>query len=140
MKKQIFRLAALLMLTAVVITGCKKYEEGPSISLLSKKSRLAGDWKIEQVLVNGSDQTSAYNLLAGSNYVMSISKDGTYKVTGNWTDDGTWKFSSDKTQLISKSNTAGSTENTTTITKLKSKELWTKETENGTTTEMHYKQ
>ena len=45
-----------------------------------------------------------------------------------------------KTQIITKSNSTGSTENTSTITKLKNKELWIKETSNGVTTEVHYKQ
>lgn len=140
MKKQILRSVAVFALLAVIFTGCKKYEEGPSFTLLSKKSRLAGDWKIESVTVNGTDYTSAYNTLVGSSFVMSIKKDGTYTIGGNFTDNGTWVFSSDKTQLISTSSSTGSTAQTVTILKLKSKELWTKEVENGTTTEVHYKQ
>ncbi|HOE03689.1 MAG TPA: hypothetical protein PLZ52_00600 [Bacteroidales bacterium] len=41
---------------AFVFSSCQPYEEGPSISLLSKKSRLAGEWTVTEILNNGTAQ------------------------------------------------------------------------------------
>ena len=129
------------MVAAVSFTGCKKYEDGPALTLLTKKMRVTGDWKIEQVLVNNVDQTSAFTSFAGANYMVSIKKDGTYTISGNWTDNGTWKFSDDKSEFITLSSQTGSTEDHETILKLKNKEFWLKSTDSsGNTTEVHYAQ
>ena len=41
-------LVAILAL-GVQLTSCKKYEDGPAISLKSKNKRLVGDWELEKL-------------------------------------------------------------------------------------------
>lgn len=38
--------------------GCKKYPDGPAISLRSKTSRISGEWDVEYFSINGYDSTS----------------------------------------------------------------------------------
>lgn len=129
---------ALVVLT-FIFTGCNKYQDGPKFSLLTKKARLTGDWKIDKVTYNGNDVTSSYNTLLGANYQLDIEKDGNYKTTGNFPDSGKWKFGEDKDDVYFTSNTAGSTEDAERILRLKSKELWLRHTaSNGDVTIVHY--
>ena len=124
---------AILFAGALVTTSCSKYEDGPKLSLLTKKSRLCGDWKIQSVSYtpNGgseTDITSFVNSAVGSAYEFQIEKDGNYKQTGNVNESGTWKFGEDKDDVTFTPSTAGSTADTYRILRLKSKELWLKET------------
>ena len=57
MKKHLITLAALLFLCA---PACKKYDEGPALSLRSKKSRIANKWKVDKLFKNGVDSTKYY--------------------------------------------------------------------------------
>lgn len=123
-------LAGLLVLASVafVMPSCKKYEDGPTVSLLTKKSRLCGEWVIDKYYVNDVDQTSLYMTLVGNNFVWEIEKDGTYKQSGNGTDNGTWELGEDKDDVRFQSSAANSTEVSYRILRLKSKELWLKYT------------
>lgn len=47
------RLSVLIVLSLIIISGCKKYEEGPLISLRSKKERLANTWILDKATLNG---------------------------------------------------------------------------------------
>lgn len=53
MKKLIFYLAVVLLAFA----GCKKYEEGPALSLRSKEKRLCQEWDEQKNLLNGEDNS-----------------------------------------------------------------------------------
>jgi hypothetical protein len=109
---------ALAGATALAVNSCGKYEEGPKFSLLSKKSRVAGDWNVKSV---GSQVlTSGYGLN------MTFDKDGSMKYTytygsTSYSYAGTWDFSSDKENLII--NVDGGID-TLEIKKLKNKEMW----------------
>lgn len=92
-------LVAMLALTAVV-SSCSKYDEGPKFTLLTAKMRVTGNWEMIKVTYNGSDITS-FN----PKTKLDIVKDGSYTKTytsGSFsiTETGTWKFNSDKTDLI----------------------------------------
>jgi hypothetical protein len=45
----------LLGIIALLLATCKKYEEGPLISLRTVKNRIYGKWKIEEYFINGVD-------------------------------------------------------------------------------------
>jgi len=47
----------LLVFFACIFSTCKKYSEGPSISLRSKNQRVVGVWDIKKYLVDGADST-----------------------------------------------------------------------------------
>jgi hypothetical protein len=79
-------------------SSCGKYEDGPGFSLLSKKSRIVGDWEVKSL---GSTVLNAeYGI------DMSFEKNGsmlftyTYVGSGNETYTGSWDFASDKENLI----------------------------------------
>ena len=115
---------------AAAISSCKKYENGPAISLQSRKARVANTWVIEKATEKGDDVTSSYD-----QYTLTLAKDGdaTLKAVyalGDFTfdveTDGTWNFKSDDEELALdfENNMA---DNTYQILKLKDKEMWLRE-------------
>src|ERR1051326_8081433 len=127
MKKAIKITLGLAVMAMVEMTACSKYPEGPKLSLRSKTSRLAGDWKLSKYLKNGTDITSQV-LGSGDMMTVSITKDGKWTssyTSGSFTftSNGTWEFVEKKEKL--KMVTDGSTDtdgDTTTIVKLKRSE------------------
>jgi len=77
MKKQLFNLSLILALT-VLFTACGKYEDGPAFSLLTKKMRITGEWKIEKMFKNDTEQQLSAD---AQNSSMLIEGDGTGKMT-----------------------------------------------------------
>jgi hypothetical protein len=66
--------SALIVLFA--FASCGKYEEGPALSLLTKKARISGEWEIEKLIVDGeqSDESSIFDAMT-----FVLEKDGTGK-------------------------------------------------------------
>jgi hypothetical protein len=134
-------LIAVVMTLGIAISfdSCKKYEEGPAVSLLTKKARLSGEWTVEKYLYNEQDQTSLFTGLVGASYVWEIEKDGSFKETGNVNTSGTWSLGEDKDDITF--TPANGTAVTYRILKLKSKELWLRHTEsNGDIEKLYLKQ
>ena len=129
MKKLNFLLRAAIAATLVLGAGsCKKYDEGPALSLKSKKSRVANEWKIEYAydFKDGEDETADY---FGETW--EFSKDGEWleRENGSIDKSGTWEFVSDKETLkIVRTGTGSSTDHYD-ILKLKEKEMWLKDDE-----------
>jgi len=80
--------------TAVVIfnlTSCK-YEDGPSISLRTKKARLTGEWEVQfidgqGVTGDGNEFTLEFEKDGGLNYNVTYSYygySGSYSYKGEW--------------------------------------------------------
>lgn len=99
---KLFRIGAfaLLALMAVAVTSCSKYEEGPKLTLLTKKARITGEWTLSNVEVNGTSQD-----ISGYTVNVTIEKDGSYMYkwsSGGFSvqESGTWSFSDDKVSLI----------------------------------------
>lgn len=136
----------------ILFEGCKKYPEGPAISLRSKKERVANTWKLDQLKSHGVDSTAYYtNIL--KDYTVSLTKSGSYTISyyvavpnfGNVTntESGDWSFSSGKEDLkiTPKSITFGSVPSPSVlqILKLYEKELWLRTIDaNGTDKEYHF--
>lgn len=144
MKKIVTISLAVLLIGGVALTSCGKYEEGPALSLMSKKARVAGTWEVEAYFENGVDKTSDYRQGVSSETIV-YEKDGTYTSSyttpiGTFNDAGTWEFINDKLEIKSQSNTSGSDPDTAVIVRLKNKEMWMKEKTPGSTqTEVHYR-
>ncbi len=132
---------ALAAITLIVLTpSCSKYAEGSKFTLLTKKARLTGEWVIESVTYNGTDQTSIYTTAVGANYVLEIEKDGGYRTEGLSPDTGKWELGEDKDDIFITSDQVGSTQVTFRIVRLASKELWLKQTQtNGDIIQINYK-
>jgi len=124
--KRIITLVVLAVFILIGTSSCKKYEEGPMISLRTKTQRLAGEWKLDKATQDGVDITNSLPELK-----MTIEKDGAYVLTNNATDfPGSWSFDSKKEHVLFKQD-GSNTEDKYKIIRLKHKELWL-DTEVGT--------
>lgn len=144
MKKITALSIAALVLGGIAFTACKKYEDGPGLTVLTKTQRVAGTWELEAYLENGVDKTTDYRQFVTSE-TNEFTKDGAYTMSANTilgtvNDAGTWEFINDKLEIKTQSNTAGADPDTMVILKLKSKEMWvTEKTPGSTVEEYHYR-
>lgn len=130
-------------ITLFILSSCKKYPDGPSISLISKTERLSNSWKIAQALENDLDKTSDYQF-AFTDYNLIIEEDGdysfSYKALGILpvSETGKWSFNDDKTKVIFDPSSNNNTNNEWKILKLMEEEVWLIDEENnGNTLELH---
>jgi hypothetical protein len=80
------------------ISSCRKFPEGPDISLRSKKARLVNKWKVEKVTVNGVDHTLSF---LKANHTETYGKDGSfYMHTLGGGRTGEWEWQNGKTEVI----------------------------------------
>jgi hypothetical protein len=133
MKTKVIFFAILLGTTPLLLlNSCKKYEEGPSISLRSKTERVANTWKIENYKINGTDFTSLV-----SEYTETFTKSGTYSyswgLASGW---GNWSFQNDKTE-IKLNGSEAHTSRTLFIKKLEEKSFWYTFVDDNDTYEVH---
>lgn len=146
------RLLALfcIITSLMLLTECKKYPEGPSISLRSKKARITNIWKVSKYLENNVDLTTNFNNTF-SNFSFVTSKDEEYKIIRvlnvfttlvTTTEFGNWSLSSNKKtlNLIPVSISAGLVPSSSSwqILKLFEKEMWLRNIDsNGKIIEYH---
>lgn len=116
--KKVFNFTLIIaFVLAIAFTGCKKYDNGPSFSLMSKKARVAGTWKFKSVIYDGTDETEGW---VGVEW--KFSKDGDFKfIEDGFVDLGTWDFASDKEEI---DLTWGGDTYRSTIKRLTNKEMW----------------
>ena len=144
MKKLSILFAAFAVLFLV---SCGKYEDGPSFSLLSKKSRVVGEWYYEGIYIDGEEVTTPEDLVGFSS---TFERNGEYLDmavdAGNpIVNVGTWDFANDKeelaitTQYVDWNNTLVYNTINYKILRLTNKELWYSITANGSEYEVHLK-
>lgn len=138
MKKSIFYSAFAVLSLVFVLASCNKYEEGANFSLLSAKARLVNTWHLQKTTVTSGGFSSEST---SDNVTVEIKKDGTYSSSGTYfgftfTDNGTWEFNSDKTQVLMTNSNGDVTSST--IIKLKNKELTLENVDGSTTTRSEY--
>ncbi|HEX8547064.1 MAG TPA: hypothetical protein VF691_08900 [Cytophagaceae bacterium] len=130
----------LLIVITSLFSACRKYDEGPAISVRSRKERIANNWKIDKAYSNGNDVTQYYTA-----YDLEFTKGGDAKLIANFNiggtvfsfdSKGTWSFedNDEKLRLDLENNLADKTYN---ILKLEEKELWLKTV--GGEDELHLK-
>lgn len=132
-----------ILLAAVITLSSCKYEDGPKLSLRSKKARAVNTWYIDKMYEEGVDKTDAYKNMY-VNYKLEIKDDNNYTINyrpfniGEYNEKGTWKFSGDKQNIIfTPANTTQ--ENSFKILRLKNNEAWVKNTIDGKQVEWHLK-
>ncbi len=91
----------LIALVAILVSNCKKYEEGPAFTLLTKKARISNTWELDKYYENGVDKTNDaktafkdFKLIIDKNnmkYSKSFSAFGLLA----YGETGSWKFTSD---------------------------------------------
>ena len=93
---------------AIGLSGCKKYEDGPYFSLLTKKQRLTGDWEATKLISDGVNMINQ-----GVDVEIEFDNDGDFqlKAKNTYTDyygqsytetnnlKGEWEFSNDKEEI-----------------------------------------
>ena len=128
--RKIIILLVLAVLFSINFISCKKYEDGPTISLRSKTQRLVNSWQLEKYYLNGVESTSS---LLISGYREEYTKGGSYnrsyvdKDGDFFSEIGDWDFDDKKDnieikgvssiELSSQNSTVTNTRNT--ILKLK---------------------
>lgn len=104
--------------TAMLFSSCGKYDEGPSFSLLTKKSRIVGEWKVDEMYINDTlvdfeELYAALFSLSGITVsdiamVTTLEKDGTgmssikytvLGVDGSQDSNIKWEFDDEKENL-----------------------------------------
>ncbi len=97
------KLLLSIILLCLLAGSCRKYEEGPDISFISKKNRLFGYWNMQKWKENHVEQTVQLQF----QHKFGFAKDGSYYYsfydppsgyTINFT--GTWEFRHQKKQLV----------------------------------------
>jgi hypothetical protein len=119
----------LLGISQLSLVSCKKYEEGPVISLRPKEERVANTWRAQRVTQNGKDKTGDYSSL-----IFTFTKEGTYTYSipaWNAHFSGTWRFDGDKEAIITRANSAFATDDIYNILKLKEDEMWVYDVNDG---------
>lgn len=130
MTKTSIILLAAAVIGGTALEGCKKYEEGPTISLRSRKERVANTWKVEKYIVNNQDQTAEFTT-DNPNYQLVLDKEGKASLNAGGFSGiatGTWALINKDEEIVFTLTALGITQTTTsTILKLKEKELWLKD-------------
>lgn len=121
------KISVALVAMALIIPSCKKYDDGPSLSLRSKKARIANTWKIETATRDNKNVSDEYD-----DFTLDLTKSGgatltyTYFFAGstfNISTSGTWDLINDKDDLRLDFD-ANDSDVTYRILRLKEKELW----------------
>jgi len=121
---------------ALMFSSCGKYEEGPALSLRTKKARIAGIWKYDKILDNGVEQTlDAGDLLEE----FEVTKDGKYqrRAANVIIEKGSWNFG-DKKETIEITPEGSPLKIVFTILRLTNKEFWCSFTFGNDVDEFHY--
>lgn len=115
------------VITTIALSSCNKYEDGPIVSLKSKKARVENTWVVAEATNEGNDVTSTYDRFE---LYLSIDGDATLEAEYQLGDiqvttstDGTWSFNNNKEDLILDYENDDADEEYQ-ILKLSSDELW----------------
>ena len=116
------KLAVIILFTGLMLFGiqsCKKYSDGPMISLNSRTERVANTWKVDNYKINGNDYTSLV-----SNYTETYTTGGDYSFQwGIISGTGKWAFQNNDAEIRITGIDNQSSE-TLYIQKLEEKQLW----------------
>jgi hypothetical protein len=114
--------------------SCKKYSEGPLLSLRSREARLINSWVCAKVMVNNQESTPFY-----SKYSYAINANNSYTENNGYTVvNGTWALTSNDDSLIVTFNN-NQVLHRFKIMRLKNRSLWLVEDRNTSTYEWHLK-
>ena len=140
MKKVTFALSAAFLL-AVVLSSCKKYEEGPALSFRTKDARVVNDWDVKYALEDGKDKTFLYK-----DFTINFTEDGRFVATNIASDSSTveqsgfWDLVDNKEdiRLIYTDPPIPDDRITYDILKLKDDEFWIREITDSSTWEWRF--
>ena len=140
--KQIVFYILLSTISTILLISCKKYPDGPGISVISKKERLSNVWHLASYFENGVDKTTDFNN-AFQNAVITINKTGDYslkyKAWGliNYSESGTWRITNKNANFETNPTSGSGSVGSHRILRLKEQELWYEDTDANGTKEYH---
>ncbi len=106
-------------LTIPTIQSCKKYPDGPMISLRTRTERVANTWKVDNYKRNGTDYTSTMG-----GYTETFTKDGNYSYSWHILGGtGKWAFQNNDKE-IALTGLNNQSNYTIVILKLEEKQFW----------------
>lgn len=123
-----------MILLVLGFFSCTKYEDGPSLSLVSKKKRVANSWRIDQYLLNDVDRTYDYRtIVTRENYTFFTGGSWQYTEASTWSwakayDTGHWNLISNKEHLEMISDDPHVPYREFQVLRLTSDEMWLKRT------------
>ena len=87
---RLFKQTILAGVVMTLLLGCKKYQEGPILSLKTKSGRVINKWKIEQgdTLYWGLTPIYSMEFKKNGDYILEVPKDSVNSLYIN----GTWQF------------------------------------------------
>jgi len=142
MKKNILIFIILYFISSFFLS-CNKYEDGPAISLLSAKKRLAGTYNLEQQLID-DEEITIYDM-----ETVTYDKNGNGKRTiklaigTTYVSEFEWEFDKKKEHLRDREKGLDGTWGEWTpykkILRLTKKELWLLDSTSKEIIEYHYK-
>ncbi len=132
--KYIFIISIIFIITYCI--SCSKYDEGPDISLRSKKDRIVNTWKLDKGYLNNEEvilfaNNNSIEFKKGGDYILKIDTSSTSDTTYY----GTWQFNNTKEYVIIDFS---GIKDTLRISKLKKDELWIYEYISIGKLDMHY--
>ncbi len=122
--------ALAIGLSALIITSCNKYDDGPAISLKSRTERVANTWEVEEAMNDGNDVSSDFD-----QYQLTMLSDGDATLVALYSigdlsfefeTDGTWEFQ-DNQEKIFLDFENDDADRTFVILRLMEDELWLRE-------------
>ena len=109
---------AVFVASIGIVSSCSKYEDGPKLTLRTKKARLVGKWELKEYV----DEDGNTHEATDSEH-MTLQRDGDHTIVDNgYSYSGKWDLSNDKKHLKI-SLTPASTVSMK-IYRLTNKELW----------------
>ncbi len=114
-----FKLSSIGLVVVFLVASCSKYEEGPAISLRSKKERVVNTWTVDKAInEQGRDAAQFANL------TWTFEENGDFtQAVGNRESNGEWEFRNDKEDLALIPENAQNDEEVLTIILLKEDEM-----------------
>ncbi len=93
----------LISMLILTVSSCK-YEDGPKLSLRTKKHRVVNTWILEKAFENGADKTSEYKN-AFVDYRIELKDNNKYQLSYKafnllpYTESGEWSFINNKENI-----------------------------------------
>jgi hypothetical protein len=119
---------AMLAMFIIIGSGCK-YEEGPALSLRTKKTRLVGEWRIDKLFEENGTEIELSQFQKSITIEFTTANKFIMRIQGDTYDQGMWDFSADKEKVLvfEDDSTNSSPVVEFQILRLKNKELWLKD-------------
>ena len=116
-------LTIFILISIFIFSACKKYDEGPALSLRSKTDRLKGEWFCEGIYKNG-EKIDTMQTFADA-YILQFYADGNgVSYYGVWNFYFTWYFSNEKEIIFWTRSEEGATQNDLQILRLTFEDFW----------------